>query len=118
MTVLFWACPLSGWKREVWGWWWKESRAQCKSKMWRNLREGLLEETVKTLVEFMTPLTIIQPFVELPGERRHLAGQTSCLDLLEFRDKIVRDLGPETLRHKLTEKVVKLPDMKVCPCPC
>lgn len=53
--------------------------------MWRNLREGPLEETVKTLAEFMTPLTIIQTFVELPGERRHLAGQISCLDLLEFR---------------------------------
>lgn len=54
-------------------------------------REGPLEETVTTLAELMTPLTVIQPFVGLPGERRHLAGQTSCLDLLEFREKIVRD---------------------------
>lgn len=50
-----------------------------------------LEETAKTLAEFMTPLPIIQPFVELSGERRHLSGQTSCLHLLEFREKIVRD---------------------------
>lgn len=64
----------------------------AKAKCGGTQERAPFEETAKKHpTEFLSPLTTIQPSMELHGERRNLAGQASPFDLSEFREKTARN---------------------------